>query len=498
MGFSFGGKSSRQGQGNQGVNAGFQLLSAISPQYATTGSFHNDTQEFLANQEQPIGSILQGIPGVITYDQFGNAQPIGSNNLPTTMPGLSEIGRFDTVFEKFDNGNLSPSSAGLLDTFLNTAQTPSALGMEGAFADMLGAIGGGGAGGGGGISGGRLSAEAPPDIGTLTAGIIQNLPPEMQKFINDTLNASSPERVGDIMQEFEDSISARSAQNAHLIGGDLLSAFAAEGTASAGSTAKNLQALALQATVEANAQIAAGKLEILNQQIQAMQVGVQLSNSLLSAGATEQGNLAALEAAELSANAAIIQAEINASARLQETLLAAQTSLAQSIIGAQTSLELGRMDLLGAGFQGILNQSTLEEQARIDSLMMPYNLLLGHRSAGQTTRSGGGSGIDLNGLLAGAGSVIGSVLAPGIGTAAGAAIGGGGGLITGGASDIRFKEDITRIGTTNGGFPVYTFRYKGYPQFYMGVMAQDVEKVRPDLVSYDENGYRYVDYKGIN
>ncbi len=48
-------------------------------------------------------------------------------------------------------------------------------------------------------------------------------------------------------------------------------------------------------------------------------------------------------------------------------------------------------------------------------------------------------------------------------------------------SDIRSKENIKKIGTENG-FNIYEFNYKGNPQKWKGVMAQEVQKVRPDAV----------------
>ena len=61
-------------------------------------------------------------------------------------------------------------------------------------------------------------------------------------------------------------------------------------------------------------------------------------------------------------------------------------------------------------------------------------------------------------------------------------------------SDSRLKENVTRIGTTRHGLPFYTFSYRGHPEVYAGVMAQDVLKVRPDAVSLSGGGYYAVDY----
>lgn len=61
-------------------------------------------------------------------------------------------------------------------------------------------------------------------------------------------------------------------------------------------------------------------------------------------------------------------------------------------------------------------------------------------------------------------------------------------------SDIRLKEDVTPIGSTVNGLPLYTFRYRGQQALYQGVMAQDVLEVRPDAVVVDADGFYRVDY----
>jgi hypothetical protein len=75
-----------------------------------------------------------------------------------------------------------------------------------------------------------------------------------------------------------------------------------------------------------------------------------------------------------------------------------------------------------------------------------------------------------------------------------------GGLLGAGASaaklfsDERLKTDIKRVGTLDNGLPVYTFRYRGTSKIQMGVMAQDVEQVKPDAVE-DFGSYKIVDYE---
>lgn len=60
-------------------------------------------------------------------------------------------------------------------------------------------------------------------------------------------------------------------------------------------------------------------------------------------------------------------------------------------------------------------------------------------------------------------------------------------------SDRRLKRDIKRVGTLNNGLPVYTYKYKGSPTIHMGVMADEVKKVRPGAV-HNVGGYDMVNY----
>ena len=62
-------------------------------------------------------------------------------------------------------------------------------------------------------------------------------------------------------------------------------------------------------------------------------------------------------------------------------------------------------------------------------------------------------------------------------------------------SDMRLKTDIVRVGETESGLPLYTFRYIGGTTVYRGVMAQDVLTVRPEAVVLMPNGYLAVYYQ---
>lgn len=63
------------------------------------------------------------------------------------------------------------------------------------------------------------------------------------------------------------------------------------------------------------------------------------------------------------------------------------------------------------------------------------------------------------------------------------------------SSDRNIKENIKKMGKENG-FNVYEFNYVGNPKRYVGVMAQEVEKTRPDAVR-EFDGIKHVNYSMI-
>lgn len=60
-------------------------------------------------------------------------------------------------------------------------------------------------------------------------------------------------------------------------------------------------------------------------------------------------------------------------------------------------------------------------------------------------------------------------------------------------SDIRMKENIRHIGHTTDGQKLYSFNYIGNPKHEIGLMAQEVERIKPDAV-HEIDGLKYVDY----
>jgi Protein of unknown function (DUF3300)/Chaperone of endosialidase len=104
---------------------------------------------------------------------------------------------------------------------------------------------------------------------------------------------------------------------------------------------------------------------------------------------------------------------------------------------------------------------------------------------GRAARSGGGGG----GRAAAGG---------GRGGGGGGRGGGGGG--GGRRSDIRLKHDVVLLGHLDNGLGFYRFVYNGGDKAYVGVMAQEVETIRPDAVVRGPDGYLRVFYDklGLN
>lgn len=64
-------------------------------------------------------------------------------------------------------------------------------------------------------------------------------------------------------------------------------------------------------------------------------------------------------------------------------------------------------------------------------------------------------------------------------------------------SDIRLKHDIALLGQTDNGLGLYRYRYNWSEQLYVGVMAQEVEKVVPAAVTQGPDGFKRVNYESI-
>jgi len=63
-------------------------------------------------------------------------------------------------------------------------------------------------------------------------------------------------------------------------------------------------------------------------------------------------------------------------------------------------------------------------------------------------------------------------------------------------SDERLKENVEKVGELDG-HSLYRYNYKGDDNVELGVMAQEVEKKRPDAVHKTAGGVRVVDYGAL-
>jgi Chaperone of endosialidase len=74
----------------------------------------------------------------------------------------------------------------------------------------------------------------------------------------------------------------------------------------------------------------------------------------------------------------------------------------------------------------------------------------------------------------------------------------GGGRGGGRRSDIRLKQDIIPLVRLNNGLELYRFSYKGSDHtVYVGVIAQEVQRIEPSAVWRDHDGYLAVNYDRI-
>lgn len=66
------------------------------------------------------------------------------------------------------------------------------------------------------------------------------------------------------------------------------------------------------------------------------------------------------------------------------------------------------------------------------------------------------------------------------------------------ASDARLKRNIERLGQSPSGLPIYRFEYLWDRRPRVGVMAQDLLRLRPDAVCTSRSGFYMVDYARID
>lgn len=61
-------------------------------------------------------------------------------------------------------------------------------------------------------------------------------------------------------------------------------------------------------------------------------------------------------------------------------------------------------------------------------------------------------------------------------------------------SDVRLKRDLRRVGTSDDGLGIYTYRFDGSDRVEMGVLAHEVAALRPDALGAPVGGFQTVHY----
>jgi CubicO group peptidase (beta-lactamase class C family) len=64
-------------------------------------------------------------------------------------------------------------------------------------------------------------------------------------------------------------------------------------------------------------------------------------------------------------------------------------------------------------------------------------------------------------------------------------------------SDIALKHDVVLLRHLDNGLGLYRFSYNGSDKSYVGVMAQEVEKIMPSAVRRERDGYLSVNYDQV-
>lgn len=180
----------------------------------------------------------------------------------------------------------------------------------------------------------------------------------------------------------------------------------------------------------------------------------------IAAGRTQQGQLVAVDDASRGAGIADL--------------------IAQQGAGGADILDTGTINTVNTIINQAIQQGASQEELAtlLANLRLGVGTTAGGASAAQLLESG-----DISGDIAATAGGIGAAIAA--------------------FSDIRLKENIKPIGTTDKGYTVYLWDWTGEAldivgdQPAIGVMAQDIMRQVPDAVTTAENGYLQVDYRKL-
>ena len=155
-------------------------------------------------------------------------------------------------------------------------------------------------------------------------------------------------------------------------------------------------------------------------------------------------------------------------------------------------------DLLSYGLRGVTGSAAANSLLRSGSTqkrMLDYANMLQNQSIGQYTGMAQGLGqlgLGAGQLVSGAGQYSSGKSRPGIAKFIGSVAAGAA------ASDRRLKKDIKKLGELENGLNVYSFKYINDTGPFVGVMADEVEKIQPEALGPVVDGYQTVNYDLID
>lgn len=309
----------------------------------------------------------------------------GATGGSSLLPSISEIGNFQTVFQKYDTGQLGASASDILGKAVNTVMNPVALDTSFLSNVMSQA-------------GSVENLPDPPSLGETTQRVYDDMPQEFRDFTSRILNASTEEAIMEEVDNVSQALTAQAASDAQSFGAQLMGVFASQGV-TGGAAQAGMRQIAIETATRTNAQIAQTRLAALDTMLKTRDQAIQTMQSLLAAGQADQAAIVNTRIANLEAQTAIQTAKIQAATQTQNAL-----------INAQVQLQAQQLGFLGDMVGQVANQSAMQEQARIDAYKMPYDVLLALATGGGTysKEKSNPLGSIIGGVASGVGSFLGT------------------------------------------------------------------------------------------
>jgi hypothetical protein len=469
------------------------------------------------------GELGQYYPNA-TYTPMSGSTQAGLNQ----MQNLGNYGNAQQNQAADNTSALLGSGAAALPGYNNLnfyAQGQGGVGTMGGYGALQGAANNGsGASGLQGFKGlnyysqNPLSASGLEGGGTLSGfanGQYSGNNPHFQQMVQDSFNAARP------------SIDSAFAASGRLGSGNHDMAIADSANRAATQLGYQNYSDSLGRQLGAAGQLSQNQMGLQGQQIGASQAlgGLDLSamQQRLGAAGTLNNQTIAAQQQGIGAAGTLNQNALNAYGLGQA---GAQQSQTAQLANAGALMQAGQAQegYQNQALQDQINRWNYQQNLPLNNLANYMGMIQGNYGGTSTTTQpiqqnqfmqglGGASGLlgalgqagGRNGI-AGLGSLFGSSAAgagaAGASGAGGAAAGFGTAAEYAGpflaalpaASDVRLKENISRVGLLDNGLPVYSYNYKGENKPQIGLMAQDVAQVKPHAVTDIGGGYLGVYY----